>query len=326
MLRRSRFLTAAVAVAALCVNLQPPPAAAAIGPYTYPFYTNRTMTNDYGPTDIESYGPGHGYPHWHSGIDWSMPIGTDIAASRTGTIRNLKEDLDDGEVGPFGLGNYVFVEHTSNRFSLYYHLTKNGVRFASGTAVSAGEHIADSGNTGITSGPHLHYSLMTSGTCQSSTCDTNPNLWTTNPGRVPYKASFVSESHPGTVYIKAGQTVTYWVKFKNTGGRTWTSSNDSLGNGRLVMYAVDSSGVNSINSPFVAPDWEFTTSVGSMDQASVGPDGVATFTFGLKGVVAGTYTANYFNLRAFGLTYFNHSAIGNFSIPITVWEDCTPCP
>jgi murein DD-endopeptidase MepM/ murein hydrolase activator NlpD len=324
--RLFRVLTAAAVAFALNVDAGPMPAAAAIGPYTYPFYTNRTMTSDYGPSDSEVYSPGHGYPHWHGGIDWSMPIGTDIAASRTGTVRNQKEDLADGEIGPYGTGNYVYVEHTSTRFSLYYHLTKNGVVFPSGTAVSAGEHIADAGNTGVSSGPHLHYALMTSGTCQSNTCDVDPNQWTTSPGRVPYRASFSSESHPGTVYIYVGDTVTYWVKFKNTGGRTWVTSNDTLGNGRIVLQPVQSNGTTPINSQFAATDWELASSVGTMDQATVGPDATATFTFGLKGNVAGTYTANYFNLRAVGLAPFNHAAIDNFSIPITVWEDCTPCP
>jgi hypothetical protein len=324
--RLFRILIAALAAVALTVNLQPEPASAAIGPYTYPFYTNRTMTHDYGPTSITSYGPGHGYEHWHSGIDWAMPIGTHLAASRAGTIRNLKEDLADGEVGPFGVGNYVFVEHTKDRFSLYYHLTKNGVRYRSGIAVSAGEYIADSGNTGKSSGPHLHYSLMTSGTCQSSTCDVDPNQWTTDPGRVPYRAGVDSKSHPGTVYIYAGTTTTFWVKFRNTGGRTWSTTNDNLGSGKVVLHPVDSSGTTAINSPFVASDWDSPSTVGTADQASVGPDGIATFTFGLKGTVAGTYPTNMFNLRALGLTAFNHAAIDNFNISITVWEECTPCP
>lgn len=323
MLARIRRVTCMIAAAATLLLGLPGTVAATIGPYTFPFYRPHTMTQDYGPTSVTAEPAGHGYTHWHNGIDWSMSIGTDIAASNAGTVGNIKEDLYDGQgPDPLGQGNYVFVSHGGSRWSLYYHLTHNGVIVSTNDDVSAGQHIADSGNTGASSGPHLHYSLMTTSTCQSNSCDTDPRLWTTSPGRVPFEATYSSESNGGTEHVEEGHTIVHWVKFKNTGGRTWSTSNDSLGHGRIVLYSTTSSGTASSPSGFQASDWESSTLVTQADQSSVAPDGIGTFTFGIYGGHGpGSYT-NYFNLRAYALAWFDYDTIGDYYIPIVVDINC----
>lgn len=323
MLARLRALVVAALATSTVLLGFPADVAATTGPYTYPFYRPHTMSQNYGCTGFVSEPPKGTCTHWHNGIDWSMPIGTDIAASNIGTIGNLKEDLIDGEgPDPNGQGNYVFVDHGGSRWSLYYHLTHNGVVYGTGTLVSAALHIADSGNTGLSSGAHLHYSLMTTSTCQTNSCDTDPRLWTTSPGRVPYEATYYSESNAGTEHIVEGTTTTHWVKFKNTGGRTWTNTNDSNGNGRLFLYSTTSTGVTASSSLFQAADWLGTTIATALDQASIAPDQIGTFTFGLKanpGV--GSYT-NYFNLRPSSIVWFDYDTLGDYYIPIVVDPDC----
>jgi hypothetical protein len=321
---RLRVLLILVLAAASVVATPQRAAANAIGPYTFPFFSPHTVTQGYGPTNCTCEPPGHGYPHWHNGIDWGMPIGTKLAATNAGTVASYKEDLYDGQ-GPdqYGQGNFVFVSHGSSRWSLYYHLTHNGVLDGTGTTVSAGQYIAQSGNTGFSSGPHLHYSLMLTATCQSNTCDTDPRLWTTSPGRVPWLATYYSENNAGTVFIIKDTTVTHWVKFKNTGGRTWVPTNDSNGRGSLLLYSTTSTGMTSQASLFQALDWPSSIIATGLDVASVPPDGIATFTFGLKASPSvGYYPNNYFNLRASSLWWFDYATLGSYFIPIEVDPNC----
>jgi Peptidase family M23 len=302
----------------------PPAAAAATGPYTLPFFSSHPMTQDYGPSSCTCESPGHGYLHWHPGIDWGMPIGTDIAASNSGTIASYKEDLYDG-AGPdqYGQGNFVFVAHGSNRWTLYYHLTHNGVLGSTGAGVSAGQQIADSGNTGHSTGPHLHYALVTSAGCQSNGCDTDPRLWTTSPGRVPWRAAFYDESNHSVVHVVSGTTITFWVMFRNTGGRTWSSANDALGHGRLELYSTASGGTSVKASPFQAADWVSSSLPTRLEEATVAPDAVGSFRFGIRGSPPlGSYPHNAFNLRASTLAWFDYAALGYYEIAIEVDPDC----
>jgi murein DD-endopeptidase MepM/ murein hydrolase activator NlpD len=325
MLVRARLMTSAFALASVTLMGFPLSAAAAIGPYTLPFFKYRTMTQDYGhPANVSPLEPpGHGFTHWHTGIDWSMPIGSNLAASRIGTVSKVKEDLYDGD-GPdqFGQGNFVFVRHATTsptRWSLYYHITHNGSLFAKDDQVSAGQLIALSGNTGTSTDPHLHYSLMDTADCQTSPCDVDPRQWTTNPGRIPFEATYFSRSASGVIVVPRLRNYgSYWVAFKNTGGLTWTQVNDTRGNGKIVLRATGSGGAAAVNSLFQAADWESASTVTVADSTSVAPDDVATFTFGLWGGAAqGSQTINYFNLNAWNLKWFDFDTLGNFNIQIS---------
>lgn len=96
-------------------------------------------------------------------VDLEMPVGTDIHAARAGTVievasTNYRGGTDIGRDGP--AANIVRVLHEDGTFALYAHLNWNSIRVRPGDEVERGEYIADSGNTGFSSGPHLHFAVM----------------------------------------------------------------------------------------------------------------------------------------------------------------------
>ena len=96
-------------------------------------------------------------------VDFAMPVGTDVVAARDGVVfdvasTNFKGGPDEDEYA--SLANLVRILHDDGTFAVYAHLNWNTIRVRPGDRVRAGEYIADSGNTGFTSGPHLHFAVQ----------------------------------------------------------------------------------------------------------------------------------------------------------------------
>lgn len=85
----------------------------------------------------------------HAGIDVGVPVGTTVRASRAGQV------VTAGWVG--GYGNCVIIDHGDGVFTRYGHLSEFTV--SAGDYVEQGEQIALSGNTGRSTGPHLHFEI-----------------------------------------------------------------------------------------------------------------------------------------------------------------------
>jgi murein DD-endopeptidase MepM/ murein hydrolase activator NlpD len=94
----------------------------------------------------------------HTGVDFTAPVGTPIYATGDGVI-----DRDEGsnQVGGSGYGLYVVINHGFGYKTLYAHASKIVVK--PGQKVKRGDVIAYVGNTGSSTGPHLHYEVIKNG-------------------------------------------------------------------------------------------------------------------------------------------------------------------
>ncbi len=89
----------------------------------------------------------------HKGQDWAIPVGTPVYASCGGTVAKAGWGS--------GYGYVVYINHIDGRQTRYAHLSKILVK--AGQTVKQGERIALSGNTGVTTGPHLHFEMLING-------------------------------------------------------------------------------------------------------------------------------------------------------------------
>ena len=105
----------------------------------------------------------HMTPDSYHAVDIAMPIGTNVFAARAGVVfdvssDNFKSGVDMAEDGP--AANVVQVLHDDGTYAVYAHLNWNSIRVRPGQRVARGQYIADSGNTGYSSGPHLHFVVL----------------------------------------------------------------------------------------------------------------------------------------------------------------------
>ena len=100
--------------------------------------------------------------HSQYAVDFKMDVGTKIYAARDGIVVKTKEDSNKhGFSQEFAkYGNYVTILHSDGTFGTYYHLKKGGVLVNVSQRVERGEPLGYSGNTGYTSGPHLHFAVF----------------------------------------------------------------------------------------------------------------------------------------------------------------------
>ena len=90
----------------------------------------------------------------HTGIDFTSPIGTEIYATGNGTIEKV-------EYNGRGYGNNITIDHGYGYETLYGHMSRFNVR--AGQRVKRGDIIGYVGNTGSSTGPHVHYEVIKNG-------------------------------------------------------------------------------------------------------------------------------------------------------------------
>jgi murein DD-endopeptidase MepM/ murein hydrolase activator NlpD len=128
-------------------------------PYRAPFAVARS----YPVTQAYPYAITHTTQDAAHAVDIAMPVGTGVYAARGGVVIDVATTNFRGGLEPGGQGaeaNIVRILHDDGTYAIYAHLNWNGIRVKPGDAVERGEYIADSGNTGFSTGPHLHFVVL----------------------------------------------------------------------------------------------------------------------------------------------------------------------
>ena len=138
----------------------------------------------------------------HSGVDWAVPTGTAVKAALAGRVARAQWNAVTGRTG---IG--MLLSHPGNRNTYYGHLSKTLKKV--GDVVKKGEVIARSGNTGKSTGPHLHFETWTGGK------PVNP---LTYMGGLPSSDSGGVDGGGGfdilAPFRKIGEKITGWFKSK----------------------------------------------------------------------------------------------------------------
>lgn len=115
--------------------------------YVYPVYGR--ISSGFGRRKA----PKKGASTYHKGIDFAVPVGTAVAATCGGVVQRAGWGS--------GYGYCVYIQHPDGKVSRYGHLSK--VLVKAGQSVNQGQKIALSGNTGVSTGPHLHFEILVGG-------------------------------------------------------------------------------------------------------------------------------------------------------------------
>ncbi|MDD2215014.1 MAG: peptidoglycan DD-metalloendopeptidase family protein [Eubacteriales bacterium] len=121
------------------------PALVGTGSFNYP--TRGSLSSRFGTR----------WGRMHYGIDLAAPVGTKIRASDGGTV------IFAGRQSSYG--NVIKIDHGGNRVTVYAHCSK--LLVSKGSKVYQGQHIANVGNTGRSTGPHLHFEVRINGVAKN---------------------------------------------------------------------------------------------------------------------------------------------------------------
>jgi murein DD-endopeptidase MepM/ murein hydrolase activator NlpD len=127
-------------------------------PYRAPFALAQSFRVTQAPPDAVT----HSDPASRNAIDIAMPVGTAVHAAREGLVINVaRNHFRSGlQLAAMSEANFVQVLHDDGTYAIYAHLQLDTVRVRPGQRVARGEYIANSGNTGFSSGPHLHFVVL----------------------------------------------------------------------------------------------------------------------------------------------------------------------
>ena len=131
------------------------PVLAATGRLLWPI-PHATITQGFGPTPYLFEASYAGFPHFHTGIDLAVPLGTPVFAAADGVVMLARPMADSGGL-LVGYGNYVIIQHDAGLKTLYGHLLTIGVK--EGDIVHRGQLIGLVGSTGNSTGPHTHFEV-----------------------------------------------------------------------------------------------------------------------------------------------------------------------
>lgn len=120
------------------------------GFFMWPITGAQIITSDYG---LRVDPISHSGTHHHRGIDLRLALGDPVYASRAGTVLTVAYSAV--------LGHHIIIEHSQGYRTLYGHLSQTSVQ--PGDTVRAGSLIGLGGNSGLSTGPHLHFEIHKDG-------------------------------------------------------------------------------------------------------------------------------------------------------------------
>lgn len=124
-------------------------------PYQLPFDARRFQVSQapqgrFSHTDAEN----------RDAIDFALAEGTPVLAARAGRVMQVQGNFHENGQDPLrdrARANFIRILHEDGSMAVYAHLQANGVLVRSGQRVEAGQRIGQSGNTGYSTAPHLHF-------------------------------------------------------------------------------------------------------------------------------------------------------------------------
>jgi murein DD-endopeptidase MepM/ murein hydrolase activator NlpD len=96
-----------------------------------------------------------GYSKMHTGVDWGDRVGSPIVAAGNGTVTKAEWDS--------GYGRRIEIQHPNGYVTAYSHQSRFAAGIKPGAKVRQGQVIGYVGNTGLSTGPHLHYEVIVNG-------------------------------------------------------------------------------------------------------------------------------------------------------------------
>jgi murein DD-endopeptidase MepM/ murein hydrolase activator NlpD len=136
----------------------------ASGPFVPPVASTR-RTSFFGDRRVFRYVDGSAETSIHAGVDYGVPRGTPVTACAPGRVVLARFRIVTG--------HSVVIEHLPGIYSLYYHLDK--INVSEGAMVDAGALLGESGSTGLSTGPHLHWEIRIAGE------NADPDILTARP-------------------------------------------------------------------------------------------------------------------------------------------------
>ncbi|WP_129678350.1 peptidoglycan DD-metalloendopeptidase family protein [Candidatus Chloroploca sp. Khr17] len=276
----------------------------------------------------------------HEGTDYPMSVGQTIIAAADGVVVDVAVDRQEAGVGqswcidyPYTPVTGMIIQHQVEGITYrtwYWHLESQGIatnprtgqRFQLGDTIFRGEMVGRSGNTGCSTGPHLHFGVQRSGVATDpygwcgAGSDPYPTssqvLWSAlastpapcavAPPPATYSGEFVSQSFQPQMV--AGSTQQVQLQLRNTGTGAWDA------NTKIFALPLDQ------NHPFYDPSWLGPYRIASPGVVQPGAMGVFQFTLRAP-ATPGSYRIE-FGFVQEGSAWFSAPANGAVFFPITV--------
>lgn len=116
------------------------------------FQISQAFNGEFSHTDAQN----------HYAVDITMPLNTPVYAARAGVVIDVQDNYSDHgqQTKLASKANSIRILHDDSSMAIYAHLALDKAQVKAGMQVAAGQLIAYSGNTGYSSGPHLHFAVQ----------------------------------------------------------------------------------------------------------------------------------------------------------------------